>query len=141
MSGQSASPIERSEVIALPTLRLSAACAAGSRVWISAQVRRDPAQPLERRVLGLDARVLQALRHLRQERLADAAPVEQGQHRVEAARADRPRCRSQQRLATSRAALLAATRSASRRRFSISTTRRVVGSAQSSPSVSSRASS
>ena len=37
MSGQSASPIERSEVIALLTLRLSAACAAGSRVWISAR--------------------------------------------------------------------------------------------------------
>ena len=37
ISGQSASPIERSDVIALLTLRLSAACAAGTRVWISAR--------------------------------------------------------------------------------------------------------
>ena len=47
------------------------------------QVRRDPAQPVERHLLGLGPRILQALRHLRQKGLADAAPVQQGQQGVE----------------------------------------------------------
>ena len=83
MSGQSASLIERSDVIALLTLRLSAACAAGSARLDLGEVRRDAIEPVEvARVRGR-AVVLQLLRHLRQERLADAALVEQREDGVE----------------------------------------------------------
>ena len=139
MSGQSASPIERSDVIALPTLRLSAACAAGSRVWISARCGATRSSHSKQRAFsprraGSCRRCAICARN----GLADAAPVEQGQHRVEALRAVGLEPVGSSRLATSRDALFAATRSASRRRFSIRTTRSVVGSAHSSPSVSSR---
>ena len=89
MSGQSASPIKRSEVMALLTLRLSAACAAGGCVCDRGQVGQRAGAASRARSAAVVARVLQALRHLRQEGLADAASFEQREQLVEALRRQR----------------------------------------------------
>ncbi len=53
------------------------------------EVRRDAIEPLEVVRVGRRAVVLQLLRHLRQERLADRAPVEEGEDGIELAEAVR----------------------------------------------------
>ena len=80
MSGQSASPMARSEVTALLTLRLSAAWSALCCACIAARSGSACAASRGSAASGrLAAAVLQALRHLRQEHAADAALVQQRQ--------------------------------------------------------------
>ena len=128
-------------MIALLTLRLSAACAAGMPRLDLGQVRRDALQPVEvARVRAGERWSCRLLRHLRQEGVADAALVEQREHRVELLGLSGLDAVAAQVGDLARRLVGGAARSASRRRFSISTTRSVVGSAHSSPSVSSRVS-
>ena len=143
MSGQSASPIARSELTALLTLRLSAAwsalrwickAAASGRAWRSHSccAMAGPASAAPRpscRRCAIWAR--------------NTRPTPRASSRCSTCSRTgtlKVSMRSQHRLATSRAALLQATRSARRRRFSISSTRKVVGRAHTSARFSSRVS-
>ena len=142
---QSVSPSWRNDVMARPTLRLSAT--SSSCCWVWAPTGSGSA-------LASAARIASRLRASWSVRApesecrrcitcsAKACPTPRARMRSTngaASIGSGPWIRSHHRLAHSRAASVAATRSARRRRFSINTTRKVVGSAHSSPRLSSRA--
>ena len=132
ISGQSASPIARSELTALLTLRLSAAWSAPC--WLCTAGRSGNA-PCSHSCCSACSPTSAELRPSCR-RCANCARKTRPTPRCSSSSSTccnvdtgKVPMRSQHRLATSRAALLIATRSASRRRFSINSTRRVVGRA------------